>query len=52
MANAKAEKCANTACGCMTTSGKHCSPQCEALDMKPDIACSCGHPGCKGNTLR
>ncbi len=47
MENTKAVKCANAACGCMATSGKHCSPRCEALEMKPDINCSCGHPNCK-----
>jgi hypothetical protein len=50
MTTTDAHKCANAACGCMTTSAKHCSPRCEALEMRPDIACSCGHAECKDKT--
>jgi DNA-directed RNA polymerase subunit RPC12/RpoP len=34
----------------MTTSGKYCSTQCEAMEKTPDIDCSCGHNVCKGKT--
>jgi hypothetical protein len=34
----------------MTTSGKYCSTQCEAMEKTPDIDCTCGHAGCKGKT--
>ena len=50
MATAKAEKCAHPVCSCMTTSGKHCSTECEAMEKTPDIDCACGHAGCKGRT--
>ncbi len=46
----KAEKCAHPICSCMTTSGKYCSTQCEAMEKTPDIDCLCEHPGCKGKT--
>ena len=49
MASAKAEKCAHPVCGCLTTSGKYCSPECEAMEKTPDIDCSCRHIGCPGN---
>jgi len=50
MTNMKAEKCAHPVCSCLTTSGKYCSLQCEAMVSKPDIDCSCGHNGCDGRT--
>jgi len=43
-----AKKCAHPNCSCLTTSGKYCSVQCEAMEKTPDIECKCGHPGCKG----
>ena len=48
MTTTKAEKCAHLICSCMTTSGKYCSAQCEAMETTPDIECSCEHAGCKG----
>jgi hypothetical protein len=41
------KKCAHPVCSCTVTSGKYCSAQCEAMEKTPDIACKCGHPGCK-----
>jgi hyperosmotically inducible protein len=49
MASAKAEKCAHPVCSCLTTSGKYCSTECEAMEKTPDIDCSCVHIGCQGN---
>jgi hyperosmotically inducible protein len=49
MASAKAEKCAHPVCACLTTSGKYCSTECEAMEKTPDIDCSCSHIGCPGN---
>jgi hyperosmotically inducible protein len=49
MASAKADKCAHPVCACLTTSGKYCSTECEALEKTPDIDCSCGHIACQGN---
>lgn len=37
METAKAEKCAHPICSCITTSGKYCSAQCEAMEKMPDI---------------
>ena len=48
MASAKAEKCAHPVCSCLTTSGKYCSTDCEAMEKTPDVDCSCGHTGCQG----
>jgi hypothetical protein len=50
MATAKTEKCAHPVCSCVTTLGKYCSTQCEAMEKTPDIDCSCGHAGCNGKT--
>ena len=50
MDNTKAVKCAHPVCSCVTTSGKYCSAQCEAMEKTPDIDCSCEHKGCKGKT--
>jgi hypothetical protein len=50
MAPEIAEKCAHPVCSCLTTSGKYCSTQCEAMEKTPDIECTCGHQGCKGKT--
>jgi hyperosmotically inducible protein len=49
MASAKAEKCAQPVCSCLTTSGKYCSTECEAMEKTPDIDCSCVHIGYQGN---
>ena len=49
MASAKAEKCAHPVCSCLTTSGKYCSIECEAMEKTPDIDCSCVHIACQGN---
>jgi hypothetical protein len=50
MTPAKADKCAHPVCSCLTTSGKYCSTECEAMEKTPDIDCLCGHTGCKGKT--
>jgi hypothetical protein len=46
MAAAKGQKCARPVCSCRTTSDKHCSTQCEAMEKTPDADCSCGHAVC------
>lgn len=50
MTSETAKKCAHPVCSCMTTSGKYCSAQCEAMEKMPDIDCTCAHAGCKGKT--
>ena len=45
MATTKGQKCAHPVCSCITTSGKYCSTQCEAMEKTPDD-CSCGHAIC------
>ncbi len=37
MDTVKSEKCAHPICTCMTSSGKYCSAQCEAMEKMPDI---------------
>lgn len=47
----KNTKCAHPNCSCDANPGsKYCSAQCEAMEDTPDVACRCGHPGCKGKT--
>ena len=41
------KKCAHAACTCMTDK-KYCSTFCEEHKDTTEIACDCGHPGCKG----
>ena len=50
MSAAKAVKCAHPVCSCLTTSGKYCSVECEAMEKTPDIDCRCEHSDCKGHT--
>jgi len=50
MTDTKTEKCAHPVCSCMTTAGKYCSVECEAMEKTPDIDCRCEHSGCKGHT--
>jgi len=50
MAAESATKCAHPVCSCLTTHGKYCSTQCEAMEKTPDIDCTCNHPSCKGKT--
>jgi hypothetical protein len=50
MANATGVKCAHPICSCLTTTGKYCSIECEAMEKTPDIDCHCEHAGCKGKT--
>jgi hypothetical protein len=42
------KKCAHAACTCMTNE-KYCSKFCEDHKDTTEIACDCGHPGCKGD---
>jgi hypothetical protein len=44
------EKYAHPICSCVTTSGKYCSTQCEALEKNQNIDCPCGHVGRKSET--
>lgn len=41
------KKCAHASCSCMTDK-KYCSTYCEEHKNTSEIACDCGHPGCKG----
>jgi len=50
MTDTKAEKCAHPICSCVTSPGKYCSAQCEAMEKTPDIDCLCEHNGCTGHT--
>src|SRR5271156_4022400 len=50
MANETGVKCAHPICSCLTTTGKYCSIECEAMEKTPDIDCHCEHAGCKGKT--
>ena len=42
------KKCAHPACTCMTDE-KYCSTYCESHKDTAEIACECGHPGCRGD---
>ena len=47
---AKAKKCANPACSCVTTDGsKYCSAHCEGIGDRTEVVCRCGHPECTGD---
>ena len=47
------KKCENPACSCIPSgSDKFCSPHCEAVKGTTEIACQCGHAGCKGEALK
>lgn len=49
MADDKNQKCAHKLCSCTAAEGsKYCSPNCEAAKDTTELACGCGHPGCKG----
>jgi hypothetical protein len=44
------KKCANAACTCVPpNNAKYCSPHCEGIGTRMEIACGCGHPDCGGN---
>ena len=48
MANTK--KCGNAVCTCVPHGkDKYCSPHCEGVGDKTEIACQCGHGSCSGN---
>lgn len=50
MANNKQEKCAHEMCTCMAEEdSKYCSANCEAEKGLTELACECGHPGCKAS---
>jgi metallothionein len=49
MPDTKEQKCAHENCTCTAAEGsKYCSANCEAAKGTTDLACGCGHPGCKG----
>ncbi|MGB2627444.1 MAG: hypothetical protein WAK20_11700 [Candidatus Acidiferrum sp.] len=48
MSSETGKKCAHPNCSCRVTKGNYCSIECEAMEKTPDIECTCGHPGCKG----
>ncbi len=45
------KKCAHPACSCMTDK-KYCSTYCENHKDTAEIACECGHPGCRGDIAK
>lgn len=46
------KKCAHSGCSCVVSDGeKYCSVACENAKDVTEIACRCGHPGCKGAAL-
>lgn len=46
------KKCGNPACSCIPSKGESfCGSHCEAVKGTAEIACQCGHPGCKGDAL-
>ena len=45
------KKCAHPACSCMTDK-KYCSTYCENHKDTAEIACECGHSGCKGDIAK
>jgi len=43
------KKCANAACTCPAPEkGKYCSPHCEGIGNRIEIACLCRHADCGG----
>ena len=34
------------------TDEKYCSPHCESRKDTTELACECGHPGCKGEIAK
>jgi hypothetical protein len=49
MADDETKKCAHELCSCVAAEGsKYCSLSCEESKDTTEIACECGHPGCKG----
>lgn len=49
---ADTKKCKHSSCSCTVTGGKdYCSTVCEDSEGVTEIACECGHPGCKGEAL-
>ena len=40
------KKCKHPACNCHTTEA-YCSDSCKMAGDKLELACNCGHPGCK-----
>jgi metallothionein len=49
MATDVGKKCAHPSCSCTVKDREYCSVACETMEKMPDIACHCGHPGCKGD---
>jgi hypothetical protein len=44
-------KCAHPACICTALKGsKYCSQYCHDARETVELACNCGHPGCKSGT--
>ena len=44
----KKNKCAHPACNCSEQKGsKYCSQYCHDARETVELACNCGHPGCK-----
>jgi hypothetical protein len=49
MVPATAEKCAHLVCSRVTTSGKYCCTECEAMQKTPAVDCMCEYTRCKDN---
>lgn len=47
----KKNKCAHPACSCTEQKGsKYCSQYCHDAGETVELACNCGHSGCKSAT--
>jgi len=47
------QKCKHDSCSCTTMEADgYCSTTCKDAKGVTDLACQCGHSGCKGNQLR
>jgi len=50
MATVKAGEPAHPVYSCVTTLGKYCSTECDAMEKAPEIDCVGRHAGYKGKT--
>ena len=46
----ESKTCAHPGCSCVSTE-KYCSQKCADSKNLIELACECGHPGCKGSKI-
>ena len=47
------DKCQHPACNCVPPKGEsYCSESCKDAAKIIELACQCGHPGCRGEALK